>query len=49
MIIARRIHSFRKGLYPTNRKIILKEISEPWINFLKKIKNNKYRFQRNNE
>ncbi len=34
-IIARRIHSFRMGLYPTTRKIILKEISEPWINFFR--------------
>ena len=44
-IIARRIHSFRKGLYPTTKKIILKEISEPWINFLKKAKitNNDFR------
>ena len=37
-IIARRIHSFRLGLYPTTKKIILKEISEPWINFFKKSK-----------
>jgi hypothetical protein len=37
-IISRRIHSFRMGLYPTTKKIILKEISEPWINFFKKSK-----------
>jgi len=44
-IISRRIHSFRNGLYPTTQKIILKEISEPWINFFKKsrITNNDFR------
>jgi hypothetical protein len=48
-IIAHRIHSFRMGLYPTTKKVKLKEFSEPWINFFEKIKNNKYRFYRNNE
>jgi len=44
-IIARRINAFRYGLYPTTRKIILKEISENWINFFNvaKITNNDFR------
>jgi hypothetical protein len=44
-IISRRIHSFRNGLYPTTKKIILKEISELWIDFFKKSKitNNDFR------
>ena len=37
-IISRRINAFRYGLYPTTKKIILKEISESWINFFKKSK-----------
>jgi site-specific DNA-adenine methylase len=37
-IISQRIHSFRRGLYPTTKKIILKEISENWINFFNKAK-----------
>ena len=37
-VIARRIHSFRMGLYPTTKKIILREIAEEWINFFKKSK-----------
>ena len=43
-IISRRIHSFRYGLYPTTKKIILHEISNNWINFLNKatITNNDY-------
>ena len=32
-IISRRIHSFRYGLYPTSKNIILHEISNNWINF----------------
>ena len=44
-VISKRIHSFRHGLYPTNKKIILKEISENWINFFNvaKITNNDFR------
>ena len=37
-IIARRIYAFRHGLYPTTKKIILKEISKDWINFFQKAK-----------
>ncbi len=37
-IISQRIKAFRRGLYPTTKKIILKEISEPWINFFNKSK-----------
>ena len=39
-IISQRIKAFRRGLYPTTRKIILKEISDTWINFFNKAKNN---------
>ena len=35
-VISKRIHNFRHGLYPTNKKIILKEISDNWIEFLNK-------------
>ena len=35
-IISKRIHSFRHGLFPTNKKIILKEISDNWKEFLNK-------------
>ncbi len=41
-VIARRVHSFRNGMYPATREIKLKEISEPWIKKFKKIRNNKY-------
>ena len=41
-IISQRIKAFRRGLYPTTKKIILKEIPTPWINFFKKIKNYKH-------
>jgi site-specific DNA-adenine methylase len=37
-VITRRIHGFRFGLYPTTKKIILKQISENWINFFHKAK-----------
>jgi hypothetical protein len=37
-IISQRIKAFRRGLYPTTKKVILKEISEPWINFFNKSK-----------
>ncbi len=33
-IVSQRIKAFRRGLYPTTKQIIFKEISEPWINFL---------------
>ena len=35
-VISKRIHSFRHELYPTNKKIILYEISENWKTFFKK-------------
>jgi len=35
-VISKRIHSFRHGLYPTNKKIILHEISDNWKDFLNK-------------
>ena len=34
-IISRRIHSFRNGLFPTTKKIILHEISPNWKSFFK--------------
>jgi len=34
-IISSRIHSFRNGIFPTNKKIILHNISDDWINFFK--------------
>jgi hypothetical protein len=37
-VISKRIHSYRHGLYPINKKIILKEISKNWINFFNKAK-----------
>jgi site-specific DNA-adenine methylase len=44
-VISRRIHSFRIGLFPTTKKIILKEISEGWVDFFQssKISNNDFR------
>ena len=35
-IISKTIHSFRYGLYPTNKKVNKKIISENWINFFNK-------------
>ena len=35
-ILSKRIHSFRYGLFPTNKKIILKEISPNWVKFFEK-------------
>ena len=35
-VISKRIHSFRHGLYPTNKKIILHEISDNWKTFFNK-------------
>ena len=35
-IISKRIHNFRHGLYPTNKKIILHEISDNWKEFFNK-------------
>lgn len=35
-ILSRRIQSFRYGLYPTTKKIILKQLSQNWIDFLNK-------------
>ena len=35
-ILSQRIHSFRSGLWPTTKKIILHEISNDWINFFNK-------------
>jgi hypothetical protein len=35
-VISKRIHSFRYGLYPTNKKIILHEITDNWKEFLNK-------------
>ena len=35
-VISKRIHNIRNGLFPTNRKIILKEISNNWKEFLNK-------------
>lgn len=32
-VISKRIHSFRHGLFPTTKKIILHDISINWINF----------------
>lgn len=38
-ILARRIHSFRYGLYPTNKKIKEdRRINENWVNFFKSVK-----------
>ena len=33
-IIGRRIHSFRYGMFPTTKKIILSKISDNWLEFL---------------
>jgi site-specific DNA-adenine methylase len=35
-VISRRIHSFRNGLYPTTKKIILHEITANWKDFFNK-------------
>jgi site-specific DNA-adenine methylase len=35
-IISKRIYQFRSGLYPTNKKIILHEITDNWKEFLNK-------------
>ena len=35
-VISKRIHSFRHGLYPTNKNIILHEISDNWKDFFNK-------------
>ena len=35
-VISKRIHNFRNGLYPTTKKIILREISDNWKEFLNK-------------
>lgn len=43
-VISKRIHSFRHGIFPTNKKIILHEITDNWKEFLNKsiITNNDY-------
>ena len=35
-VISKRIHSFRHGLYPTNKNIILHEITDNWKEFFNK-------------
>ncbi len=35
-VISKRIHSFRHGLYPTNKNIILHEITDNWKDFFNK-------------
>ena len=45
-VISKRIHSFRHGLYPTNKKIILHEIGENWEKFFFKNSNYKSRLFR---
>ena len=34
-VISQRIKAFRRGLYPTTKQIIAKEIPEQWITFFK--------------
>ena len=44
-VVSKRIHTFRYGIFPLNKKIILKQISNNWINFFKcsKLTNKDYK------
>ena len=35
-VISKRIHNFRNGLFPTNKKIIIREISDNWKEYFNK-------------